>query len=241
MTSIRRATQVLARTLSLGVLLGAAFQAQALTVQFGSRAALAGTDTLTWGQLGPDITFGITSPSAVTTTGLASATVSNPGGDMIRADEGGLMSGYKGSFAVGAQLLGTIDNAGPLTISFANPVARVGAQIQSLEYGTFTGWLSAYDAGNSLLGTVSVGGLSGDLQTNTAPFLGIGSSAVNIKSVSFSVTGTPNDYLMINTVDLSQQVVLAPIPEPQAYVLALAGMLVLGVAARRRQGASRKA
>ena len=238
MTHITRAQTSLAalsRTLCAGLLMAGALQAQAITVQIGTRLDLAGTDTLTWGQLGADISFISAFPANFTTTGGATGTVNNTAGDLTRADEGGVA--FAGDFAVGAQLLGTFGNAGPLVISFANPVARVGTQIQSNEWVAFTGWMSAFDSSNTLLGTVSIGGTSGFGQANTAPFLGIGSSSLNISSVQFSVTtSTPNNDLWINTVDLSStQFVVAPIPEPQAYVLALAGVAMLGLAARRRR------
>lgn len=224
------------RTLVLGLALGVSVGAQAATVQYNSRAGLAGTDSLSWVQLGADITTLSALPVAVVTTAMANATVANTAGDLTRADEAGLNSGFTGDFAPGAALLGTFGNAGPISISFANPVARVGTQFQSNEWGAFSGFLSAYDAANTLLGTVSFSnGVSGFGQLDTARFLGIGSSALNIASVQLSVTGTPNNDFWINTVSLSNQVVVTAVPEPSSYMLAAVGMLVLGGATLRQR------
>jgi hypothetical protein len=220
----------------------ASLPAHAVVSQVSTRAALGGTDTLSWGQLGPDSTDPLTVPISSVTTALAlTANVSNSTGDLFRFDEGGANSGYAGSFSVGDELLSTFLSAGPLVINFASPVARVGAQIQSLDTApplspglAFTGWMEAFDTLNVSLGSFSVLGSSDMLQNNTAPFLGIVSTAANISSVHFHVSGTPNLDFSINTVSLS----VTPVPEPSAWLAALMGAVFLsGLAYRRREQA----
>jgi PEP-CTERM motif len=226
------------RAFALCVLLSTGAVAQAATVQYNTRGALAGTDSLSWSQLGADgLAIAGAPATSVTTAGAAAASVSNASGDLTRADEGGPNTGFVGDFATGAALLGTFGNAGPLVITFANPVARVGAQMMSNEFGAFNGWLSAFDASSNLLGTVSFSGMAGSGQLDTAGFLGIGSTALNIASVAFSVTGTNDNDLWINTVSLSNQVVVTAVPEPSSYLLAAMGIMALGASsAWRRRG-----
>ncbi len=223
-------------------LLAASLPLQAAVSQVFSRAALGGSDTLSWGQLGPDSADPLSSVLGATSDASLAATVTNTsGGDLYRFDEGGAV--FAGSFAPGDELLSTFDTltAHWLMVSFTTPVARVGAQIQSMVAAEpffpaipFRGWLEAF-AGNVSLGSFSILGASDMLQGNTAPFLGIVSTAADISSVRFSVTGTPSPDFAINTLSLS----VTPVPEPSAFLMSLAGgAFLLGAMHRRRKATS---
>ncbi len=219
------------------LLLGAALAPSAQASFVGSRVALAGNDSINWGQLGAS-EAGVASPAAVNSVGGATATVSNSGGAMMRFDDDG--SAFAGNFALGDQLLSNFMAAGTLTIDFLNPVAKVGAQLMSFDYGAFTGVIEVFDSANLLLESYAIEGLSSDAQDNSALFLGVSRNAADIDRVSFSVRGTAQGNLdfALNRVDFNQDggtgTGPTPVPEPSSSALLGAALLAF-YGSRRKQ------
>jgi hypothetical protein len=119
--------------------------------------------------------------------------------DLARVDQGAT---YLGNFAPGDKLLFTSGVAprggqppsspGPIHFTFSpGPVYGVGLQLSTNVLGPFTATLKAFNAQGVLLGTVTATGNS-TLQTagdNSAPFLGIRSSAQEIAAVDVDIPG----------------------------------------------------
>ncbi len=236
-TSFARASGMLRTGLAVA-LMTSSFCASATLVTL--RGSLGGDDAIDWAQLGADGDE-ITQPGAVTSSLGRSASVSNPNGAIYRFDEGAGAGTYHGNFAAGDALLTTFFDSGPISIDFTSgPVARVGAQIQSLALGSFIGMLSAFDASNNLLESVSLDGTStfgnGD---NSAIFLGMTRASADIDRIEFSVTFNDPlaaDFaLAINQLDFGLRGTGVPVPEPGS--LALVGVALAAAAWRRRPAA----
>lgn len=199
--------------------------------QVGSRAGLGANDSVVWGASGDDGTFPAT-PYTVLSGGGLSVSATGPNGLAIFENGGG--NGYSGNFSTGDILLTSGLASGPITIDFATAVRGVGFDISSLNFGSFTGTMQFYGAGNVLFGSASVNGTSGDTQDGSAPFLGGTSSLRDIVRVVLLMSGA-GDELTINQGSLlTSDVPSGDIPEPATVALvsaALAGCL----AVRRRR------
>ena len=192
-----------------------------------SQGALAPDDSIIWSQLGAPFTV-LNGSQNVTSVLGKSAVVSSVGDSFERRDQG---NGWNGNFAPGDALLWD-GNVGPdITITFANPVSGVGAQIQADMFGAFTAEIH--------LSNGDVISEDGDSNTNadgSAIFLGTLDTTADILSISFDLTaaaGNLNDFaldtLFIRTDPLTQSV-----PEPITLSLIGAG-LAGAVAIRRRR------
>ena len=96
-----------------------------------SRVALGPNDKIDWAQ------FNGFNPTTVTSNLGYIATVSNPSGNLASYVQG---SSWYGNFAPGdTVILATLLGNPSLFISFNTLVSGAGAQIQDVEYGTFTG------------------------------------------------------------------------------------------------------
>ncbi|MEJ6003926.1 PEP-CTERM sorting domain-containing protein [Paucibacter sp. AS339] len=208
------------------LLLGAALAPSAQASFVGSRAALAGSDSIKWGQLGADEAT-VASPAVVSSVSGAAATVSNNGGDMTRFDEGG--SAFAGNFAIDDQLLTNVFVAGAITIDFLNPVAKVGAQLTSIDWGSFVGIIEVFDTANLLLESYEAEGLSSGKKDNSALFLGVSRASADIDHVSFSVRGTAQGNLdfALNELDFTKDGNTTPVPEPASGALVGAALFAL--------------
>ena len=200
-----------------------------------NRANLNPTDSVEWGQLGASYTSIPSTFSATSGNGMA-ITGTLAGGSGERRDEA---NGWAGNFTHGDHLLWTNAN-GPLTLSFANPVAGAGANVQSDYYGPFTLELSAYD-GSTLLGSFTEIGDSSANDDGKAIFLGVLGSTADITKIVFTnVTwdGNPQDFA-INTLSLSTSGGVTGAPEPGTCALAGSALLGLLAIARNRKKQAR--
>ncbi len=215
---------------------------QAAFAFVGSRAALAGTDSLDWGTKGPEYTI-LSNPFTITSTKSVVATVSQDSGASWRLDQG---SG--GGFAPSDKLLWITDldenddgdgEGGPVKIMFGIPLSRAGMSMQVDYFGAFTAKIEALDAnGTTVLASFIYSGVSNGLAT-PAVYTGI-STTVGSQFYGIRITGltdagganfAPNDFA-INRFDFSP----VAVPVPAGMVLALSGLPALGFAGwvRRR-------
>jgi hypothetical protein len=185
------------------------------------------SDSISWGQLGPDGTY-VSPGTTVTSTGGINATVTNDtGGQMQRLDQG---SGWAGSFANGTQLLYN-NLTGALTIDFLTPVFSAGALIQANYYGDFTATVTTND-GSSF----SVNGNSNGCGCNSNPFLGVFSDSADITSISFTTSNSldTNDFA-IGPLELNG---VPGVPEPATWAMMIIGFGAIGLSMRSRRRAA---
>lgn len=179
-------------------------------------ATLNPTDIIDWGgQLGPAVTT-LSSPQIVSTFNGNTVEVSTAGGAMQRVDEG---NGWTGNFDYGETLLWTRGANGPLTLQLANPVNAFGFGIQQNAYGPFTATVNAFDAGNNLLGSLTLAGVGTNLENGSALFMGLGETTGNTIS-SIQIDTGAHDFA-INDVGLTTT------PEPDFYGVVTFGLIAL--------------
>jgi hypothetical protein len=188
------------------------------------RAALGGNDLLNWSTVAPPFTF-LSSTFSATSTGGLGITVSVPtptppisqpfvfqNGPAIPTNFG------DGDFVIftGLNFSDQTGNPGPLTLTFAQPVFAVGAQLLPDAGGSFTGFISAFDLNNTLLASFQLAGVTTTTRDNSAIFLGVSSATANISRIVYS-TSVANAAIGIN------QVSILSVPEPST----LPGLLLL--------------
>jgi hypothetical protein len=206
--------------------------AQAVPFQVTTRADLSANDTIDWRQLGTEYFVPTLSPAAVTSQLGGLATVANAGGSPIYADRQGPTAPWNGNFAPGDFLVYNGPQFGsaaaPLRITFAQPVAGVGAQIGINAFNqAFSAELKLFDASQSLLGDFIVNGFAAATGDNSAVFLGARDRVADIQSAEFSVPAL-NDFSL-------NQLSLVATPEPGTMLLfATGGLALLGYGGWRR-------
>ncbi|MBD2579675.1 hypothetical protein H6G50_18600 [Oscillatoria sp. FACHB-1406] len=122
-------------------------------------------------------------------------------------------------------------NPGPLTITFDKPVLAAGTQIATDDTPFFTGFISAFDKDNNLLGEFSAPGTSSVTLDNSALFLGVRSDTANISKLVFQ-TSVPGRAIGINTLSLDR----ASVPESSIPALGwILGAIGVGLIRRRSQ------
>ena len=207
--------------------------ADAAFVQFNSRAtfdALGPFVAVDWGVFGADGTT-ISTPDS-RTVGPLTVGVSSSQGALMRADEG---VSFTGTFAPGDHLLTDAGSeSDTFIVRFDSPVKGFGTQIDAhYQSGPFTGFVEVFSAASALLFTADFSGVATTDEDNSAPFVGILSSAADISFARFFVDQPdpldPAGALAINRLDVL-------VPEPVTLALfapALTGLLWL----RRRRRA----
>ncbi|MGB3401483.1 MAG: PEP-CTERM sorting domain-containing protein [Microcoleaceae cyanobacterium] len=120
-----------------------------------------------------------------------------------------------------------LGNPGPITITFDTPVKGAGTQLAVDDTLAFEAFISAFDAGDNLLGTFSVDGTSSLNLDNSAVFLGIQSDTANISRLVFS-SSEDNRAIGINTLSI------ASVPEPTS-ILALFSVVTFGIGLRKKR------
>jgi hypothetical protein len=207
------------------------------------RTSLNASDSVDWLSAGVDGSLP-NSPFSVSTLGGIPLVVSD--GDahsFSRLVEGTDWEGsHGGNFTVGDNVL--YNNAfGAISVSSTTSFAKIGAQIQSLTFGTFVARISAYDAQQNLLATFTEAGVSNSNKDGSAIFIGVkgtGLGAPAIATVVFSLdsaSGGEPERFAINGLSLSP-ITAAAVPEPSTLLCwVTAGLLGLGYSLRRRKAA----
>ena len=126
--------------------------------------------------------------------------------------------------------INTLDaDAVPVTLTFGSAVAGVGLQIQPDTFGgSFTASIDAFNASNVNIGSFSRSGISSSANDNTALFLGVLSSAGDIKKITINITSPPGVDFAFN------ELTFGDVPEPASIALFLLGAGILPVMTRRR-------
>ncbi|HYM33080.1 MAG TPA: PEP-CTERM sorting domain-containing protein [Candidatus Cybelea sp.] len=207
--------------------------AEATVIQINSRAtfdALGAIVPVDWGAFGPTGTS-ISTPDSRTIGGITVGVASSQG-VLARLDEG---SGFTGTFAVGDHLLADAGSkSDTFIVSFGSPVRGFGTQIDAHYIsGAFTGFVEVFTASNVKIFTANFSGNGTTAEDNSAPFVGVESSAADISFAEFFVNQTlpllPAGALAINRLD-----VLVPEPATLA-VFAPALMGIMWLRRRRRR------
>lgn len=219
---------LIAATGAAFVALGTVSEVQAATLGVSSRPALGTDDSVDWATLGPSFTS-VPNPFTINSTGGKTLNVSQPDESFQRLDQN---NGWAGNFAPGDALLFTNYNQGPITINFTSPIAGGGAQIQSNYSGPFIGTIEAFNSGGDSLGSFSFSGNSNNNADNSAKFIGLRSTAVDVDKLVFSTTNNDVGFA-INQLDTSS----TPVPEPLTI---LGSGMALGFGALMKRQYSRK-
>jgi hypothetical protein len=197
-------------------------------VQVNSLGSLGPDSVVTWGTALDEGNSPASPYTRTSNRGLGVTAVHT--GDFLILVQG---SSFFGNFASGDVVLNSNFVDGPVAINFASAINGLGLQIQRDELGLFTATMTAFGAGNVNFGSVSVNGTTSfsDPGNNSAPFLGLISSARDIVSIQLSVSHTGG--VAGDTVDFTNLDILTPVPEPSTTALVLAGAL-LAVWKKRR-------
>ncbi len=206
--------------------------AHATIVSITSPGALGANDYVNWGTVGVEYTT-IDTPFSVTSNGGINIGVSDPNmaGNFELLTQG---SGWGGNFNPGDKLLSTTGNPGPIILSFSNPVAGAGTQIQSNNADSFTAEIEALGATGNILASYDFTGNSTGAGDGSAIFIGLLSDSDNIDAISFNVLSVQSGLtdFAINQADL---VSLGTSAVPEPATVSLLGLGALGLFFRRKK------
>jgi hypothetical protein len=115
---------------------------------------------------------------------------------------------------------------GELRFTFAELTAGAGALVNHFAMNDFpfAVVVSAYGDNNQIIETYTLAIDTDGEGYNEGLFLGITRDVADIRSISFKGNGVVLDNLAV----------AAPVPEPETYAMLLAGLGLIGMAARRR-------
>lgn len=200
--------------------------AEAGVVQITSASQLGAYDTVDWATFG-SVPGGV-STYAQEPSGSEIVDINTASGELALAP-GSAVGGFLPTDTLLSQLPGNLSD--PILVGFSTPVSGVGAQIESLLSGPFTGQMDVFDTGGTLLGEITVDATTTTVDDGSAPFIGAISTASDISYVIFSVNnGNPlfpkAGDVAINGLDFA-------VPEP--FTLSLFGAGILGAGAIRRR------
>jgi hypothetical protein len=183
--------------------------------------SLGANDSLDWGQLGPDLTV-VPSPSSATSANGLLVAFANGIQDFYAIQQGNT---WGGNFNNGDNLLFNAAG-GPVTLIFSSSISGIGLRFQSIDFGIFTAYITAFGAGNVNFGSVSLNGTSNNAADGSALFLGVTSSSADITSVQLNVqvNGSDNPFAL-GSLSIAEPLVTGPVPEPSTIFLAGAGLL----------------
>jgi hypothetical protein len=208
-----------------------------------NRTALNASDSVDWLSAGVDGSIP-NSPLSVSTLGGIPLLVSDGNAhSFVRLVEGSDWEGsLGGNFTVGNNVL--YNSAwGAISVSSATGFAKIGAQIQSLTFGTFVARISAYDAQQNLLASFTEAGVSNSNKNGSAIFIGVEGTGLgdpSIATIVFSLDSASGGFperFAINGLSLSP-FTAAAVPEPSTLLSwVTAGLLGLGYTLRRRKAA----
>ncbi len=175
-----------------------------------SRSALAATDDLDWGDLGPP-SGSYPQPVTILSDDRLSIVVTNsviPPGNFpapFNRAKQNFFGGWRGNFAFGDELIYT-GGAQVITIDFPTLIASAGMQVQpGTLIASFTTRIEALNAAGAVLAFFDVAGVSSNAEDNSAPFVGIramGRAAFDKVRIT-NMTVMSNTGIAINQVDFA--------------------------------------
>ena len=203
------------------------------SVFVSSRLGLSGSDSLLMSAFGPSGTT-LASGTSANTANLNTVTVTDSGSfgfSVLQQNDQWSGNFANGDFLLWTGNINTLDfDTVPVTLTFGSAVAGVGLQIQPDTFGgSFTASIAAFNASNVNIGSFTSTGFSTSAGDNSALFLGVLSSAADIKKITINITSPAGVDFAFN------ELTFADVPEPASTSLFLLGAAILPALSRRRR------